>query len=124
MQPTGGGAPHTPTVPPPPQLGPAGHAPQSSLLPQLSPITPQYWAFICWHISGMQPAGAGAPHRPVTPVPPQVCPVGQPAQSMVLPQPSPMSPQYCPPDTRHPLGVHEVIGAAHTPGTPPPPQIC
>jgi hypothetical protein len=41
-----GGMPHTPFMPPAPQLSPMGHAPQSSIPPQPSEVMPQL--SICW----------------------------------------------------------------------------
>jgi hypothetical protein len=89
-----------------PAVGPALHrllwqvhpvllqvVPQSSELPQPSPMIPQYWSPLAVaQVSGVQPAVGPALHRlpwQVHPVFVQVVP-----QSSELPQPSPMVPQY------------------------------
>jgi hypothetical protein len=66
--------------------------PQSSELPQPSPMVPQYWSpFAVVQVNGVQTGGSPL-HRlslQVHPVLLQVVP-----QSSELPQPSPMIPQY------------------------------
>ena len=67
--------------------------PQSSELPQPSPMMPQYWSPLAVaQVRGVQPAVGPALHRlfwQVHPVFVQVVP-----QSSELPHPSPMAPQY------------------------------
>src|SRR6185436_3356052 len=53
MQPTGI-APHTPGMPPPPQVVPVGQPPQSFIFPQPSPTMPQYLPVACMHSMGVQ----------------------------------------------------------------------
>jgi hypothetical protein len=67
--------------------------PQSSELPQLSPMLPQYWSpFAVAQVNGTQPAAGPALHKlswQVHPVFVHAVP-----QLTVDPHPSPMSPQY------------------------------
>src|SRR3954454_23266448 len=138
MQPAGGGVPQTPGTPPPPQVCPVGQAAlQVRVPPQPSPMVPQYCAPPDWQVSRMQPAGGGAPQIPASPPPPQLCPAGQVPQSMVLPQPSPTSPQYWPFGHWHITDMQPAIGGdpqtpgmrpatgadPQPPGMPPPPQL-
>src|SRR5690242_10712397 len=79
--------PHTPAVPPPPQVSGLVQPPQSSEWPQPSPMVPQYLPVACWQVMAVQgPAG-------VQTLAVQSWPVGQAPQESVLPQPSPMVPQ-------------------------------
>ena len=64
------GLPHTPGVPPPPQVSGATHAPHWIRLPHPSPAGPQL-KLCCWQVSGTH-APPGAPHWPATPPPPHV----------------------------------------------------
>jgi hypothetical protein len=89
--------PHTPEVPVPPQLVPlAMHGPQSTAPPQLSPMGPQKVPSGTLQPVVMQP-GIGPPHTWGVPPPPQVSDPLQPPQSIILPQPSPITPQNFPP---------------------------
>jgi hypothetical protein len=45
--------PQTPGIPPPPQVWPGGHGPQSIALPQPSPAGP-HWMFRAMHVVGVQ----------------------------------------------------------------------
>src|SRR6202012_2666026 len=76
------GAPHTPGVPPPPQVCPVGQGPQASRLPQPSPAGPH---LIPWpaQVSGVQRFASACPQTPFTPPPPQVCGATQSPQSWV-----------------------------------------
>jgi hypothetical protein len=67
--------------------------PQSSELPQPSPMVPQYWSPLAVvQVSGVQPAVGPALHRLLWQVHPVF--VHTVPQCSVEPQPSPMSPQY------------------------------
>ena len=57
---------------PVPQAMPLAHAPQSMVLPQLSPTTPQYWPPVGVHDSRLGQLAGDAPHTLVRPAPPQV----------------------------------------------------
>src|SRR5437868_1022136 len=92
------------------------------VLPQPSPILPQYWPFGCWHATGVQFAPT-APQTPAVPPPPQVWAAEQAPQLTVLPQPSPMTPQYCPFACWQATGVQFATTAPHTLAVPPPPQV-
>jgi hypothetical protein len=109
-------------TPPPPHTWPVGQAAQLRMPPQPSPMVPQYWPLTGAQVRGVQPAGV-APQTPGVPPPPQVWPAGQPAQSMVRPQPSPTSPQYLPVGCWQVSAVQFVGVEPHTPGIPPPPQV-
>src|SRR5690242_6538297 len=70
------GAPHTPAMPPPPQVWGAPQPPQSTVPPQPSPIMPQYLPPpVMLHVSGTQP-DAGTQMPPL-----QARPAGQVLQS-------------------------------------------
>src|SRR5690606_4862297 len=57
------------------------------------------------------------------PISPQTPPSGHSPQSIVPPQPFPISPQYCPPDSVvHEMGV-QFVESPHTFSMPPPPQV-
>src|SRR6185436_6357893 len=115
-------APQTPGTPPPPQVSPAAlQAGQSSVPPQPSPILPQYWPLGRVQVSFWQPTGV-EPHTPGVPPPPQVCPLGQPPQSLVLPQPSPIRPQYWLVSVVQATAV-QPPAAPQTWGVPAPPQV-
>src|SRR5688572_9876384 len=79
---------------PVPQAMPLAHAPQSMVLPQLSPTTPQYWPPIGVHDSRLGQLAGDAPHTLARPAPPQVNGALQAPQSSVPPQLSPITPQY------------------------------
>jgi hypothetical protein len=76
--------------PPPPQVSPAGQAPQLSALPQPSPVIPQFLP-CAEQVEGEQPL-------PQTsgPPPPQVSPAGQVPQLRVPLQSLEMIPQFAP----------------------------
>ncbi len=76
--------------PPPPQYVPVGQVPQSIVLPQPSPMMPQF-AFASAHVRGVHDV---VPHVFVPP-PPHVMPFGHVPQSRTTPssQPSPDLPQ-------------------------------
>jgi hypothetical protein len=112
----------TPADAPVPHSLPAGQAPQSRVLPQPSPILPQYWPLAGVQVRAVQLPGA-TPQIPVRPAPPQVCVPAQAPQSRVLPQPSPILPQYWPPVGVQVNAVHDPAGAPHTLGMPAPPQL-
>jgi hypothetical protein len=74
-------------------------SPQSTPPPHPSPTLPQYWPAGVLQIVGLHaPESSPAPQTFLIPLPPQVNPgwVHAP-QSMVLPQLSPIRPQYWPP---------------------------
>ena len=75
---------------------PLSQAPQSIVLPQLSPTTPQYWPPIGLQLRRLVQLVSGVPHAPGT-YAPQVWGALQPWQSREAPQPSPILPQYWPP---------------------------
>src|SRR5262245_53348021 len=105
--------PHTPGVPPPPQVSPAGQAPQSRVPPQPSPTIPQYLPpggvqVTAWHIP------PPVPQTLATPPPPQVSVPERPPQSIRRPQPSPIMPQYLPPSCWQATGMQLVGSGAHT----------
>jgi len=90
--PSGGADPHTPAVPPPPQVCPAAQVqfavspPHPSLCCPHRPTNEE-------HVIGMHAPPSGAPHCPETPAPPHVCPAGHVPQFVVSPpQPSPCCP--------------------------------
>jgi hypothetical protein len=56
-------APQTRSMPPPPQVNPAGHREQSSAPPQPSPMRPQNVLPLTVHVSGRQPGGTQTPLR-------------------------------------------------------------
>src|SRR5262245_26639369 len=85
-------------------------------------MTPQYLPLGCEQATCQQPAPI-APQTPAVPPPPQVWPTGQPPQSRLWPQPSPIVPQYLPFGSMHATGVHAPAFAAQTPGMPLPPQV-
>ncbi len=93
--------PHTPAMPPPPQVSPMAHEPHSIWLPQPSPAGPQ--AMCC----AMQVRGThwSMPQRLAVPPPPQLSGAAQvPQLAMRLPQPSPAGP-HCTPSSAQVLGV-------------------
>jgi hypothetical protein len=69
----------------------------------------------------MQPTGI-EPQTPGMPPPPQVVPAGQPPQSCIFPQPSPIIPQYWPVGCMQLMAVQAPL-LPQTWGTPPPPQV-
>ena len=113
------GLPHTPGMPEPPQVSLPGQPPQSCTLPQLSPIIPQYLPVGGVQLTVMQVPGVGAQTLAV-PAAPQLWPAGQSPHSRVLPQPSPILPQYRPLAAMQVIGV-QVVGA-QTFGVPATPQ--
>src|SRR5438105_2875133 len=93
------------------------------VLPQPSPTIPQYWPPGCWQMTDSQAAAGGAPPAGGAPAPPLPAPARQPPQSMLLPQPSPILPQYLPPACWQTRGWQAPPGCPHTPARPPPPQV-
>jgi hypothetical protein len=73
-------------MPPPPQVAPPVHEPQSSVAPQPSPMTPQKLPPGSAHEIGTHP---GFTHTPLW----HVCPLGHVPQSSARPHPSPTAPQ-------------------------------
>src|SRR5579859_4280294 len=120
-----GVAPHTLGMPAP-HVSPAPQPPQSIRPPQPSPTMPQYLPYIWLHDRRVHPPASGAkPQRFAMPSPPQLCPFGQPPQSIWPPQPSPTMPQYWPFAWLQLVTVQspESRAAPHTFGTPLPPQV-
>jgi hypothetical protein len=92
--------------------------PQSSELPQPSPMIPQYWSPLAVvQFRGTQPAVGPALHRWSWQSQPAFVQVA--AQSTELPQPSPMVPQYWSPDAVvQVLATQPEVGPAlHRPST-------
>jgi hypothetical protein len=119
------------TQTPPVQVWPLAQAPQSTELPQPSPIVPQYFAVPALQVSFTQ---LGPPRQ--IPWPPQVWSPGQAPQLIDPPgQPLPIVPQYSPPggvqltdevqaasELEPPLPVTTVVPPL--PVTPEPPLPC
>ncbi|HYO56284.1 hypothetical protein, partial [Archangium sp.] len=81
--------PHTLGTPPPPQVWPAKHSPQSSLAPHPWGRGPQFFPSAA-HEVGLLEVG---PHSLGAPPPPHYSPSGQVPQSSVSPHPFGMGPQ-------------------------------
>jgi hypothetical protein len=82
------GSPHTPVTPRPPHVAGAAQAPQSRVLPQPSPMTPQKRDAAALQVIGTHPDATHSPE------PLQVCAAAQAPQFRARPQPSPTLPQY------------------------------
>jgi hypothetical protein len=95
--PESGGYAQTPGTPAPPHDWFGGQPPQSIRPPQPFPTMPQYCPLACMQLGGVHaPESGGKPHTLSMPAPPQVSFGGHPPQSILPPQPSPMTPQYLP----------------------------
>lgn len=86
--------PHLLATPPPPQVKPGAHTPQSSRLPQPSATGPQ--SAFCWaQVRGVQPP-VPMPHLFGTPAPPQESGATHMPHSTMPPQPLPIGPHSAP----------------------------
>src|SRR5580692_5364742 len=109
------GAPHTPALPPPPQVWPVGQEPQARVPPQPSPAEPQLNP--CpGHVSLVHAPLSGRPHTLALPAPPQSCPLEHvphppsirlPHVSLAGPQLRPCCPQVSGVHDDVVLGTHE-----------------
>ena len=99
-------------MPAPPQVWPPEQPPQSIWPPQPLPTMPQYLPLACTQRGRRAEArvGGAAAHAGM-PAPPQVCPAGQPPQSILPPHPSPTMPQYLPLACVQLAGVHPIDAA-------------
>jgi hypothetical protein len=118
------GTPHTLARPPPPQASAPAQVPHISSPPQPSATGPQ----VAPALAQVRGTHALPPQRPGAPPPPQLWPAGQEPHISSPPQPSETAPQVAPALAQvrgaHAAAASEAPPAPHTPGRPPPPQLC